>query len=157
MDRNLPVKDIRMRETCFSDLEVPIRVRYCETDKMGVVHHSNYIRYMEIARMAWLEAIGCPFTQIERGETRLMITEISCTYRAPATFDDFLQVHTILEKWNKFRLSFLFLIKKEGRIIAKGGSSLAAVSIEGYPAPLPEILLKRLSEIDVTSSQHEHD
>lgn len=146
-----------MKGPCFPDLEVPIRVRYHETDKMGVVHHSNYIRYMEVARMAWLDALGCPFTRIEGGDTQLMITEISCTYRAPATFDDLLQVHIILERWNKFRLSFLFLIKKEDRVIAKGGSALAAVSNAGYPVPLPEILLERLSELDVTAPQHHHD
>lgn len=136
-----------MNQAALTSLEVPIRVRYGETDKMGIVHHSNYLRYVEVARMELFDRLGCPYTEIESGDAFLVVTRASCTYLSPSTFDDLLHVHIALTRWSKFRLLFRFSIRKENHLVARGETALAAVSRMGAPGSLPENLLERLKEI----------
>ena len=69
-----------------------LRVRYPETDKMGVVHHTNYFVYFEIARLEYLRGLGLPYSELEKDDTQLAVLEAHCKYKAPARFDDLLVV-----------------------------------------------------------------
>ena len=68
------------------------KVQYYETDKMGIVHHSNYIRWMEEARVAFLERIGWSFARLEESGLVSPVTEVSCKYKAPCTFADVITI-----------------------------------------------------------------
>jgi len=78
---------------------VDIRVRYKETDKMGVVYHSNYFTWFEIARIALLDELGCPYADLEKDGFFLPVLSCDATFHQPAFFDDRLTVDdTKLEK-----------------------------------------------------------
>ena len=118
-----------------------IRVRYSETDQMGVVHHSQYPRYFEIARMEQFRGWGCPYGEIEKTGTFLMVIKLECHYRTPAYFDDVLTVKARIHKMTRFRIIHHYLITKEdGKINAQGATTLAAVDRDGLPQLLPEFL-----------------
>ena len=65
-----------------------IRVRYAETDQMGVAHHSAYVPWLEVARVDWLKAVGLDYAEIERGGIFFPVTELRLRYKQPARFDE---------------------------------------------------------------------
>ena len=71
------------------------RVQYYETDRMGVTHHSNYIRFMEEARVAYLEQLGFPYAELERRGVISPVTAVNCKYLATTTFDDRITVRHV--------------------------------------------------------------
>lgn len=75
------------------DLE--IRVRYQETDAMGVLHHANYFTYFEMGRTELLRANGKSYRDLEDGGLLMVIVKIGCNYRRPARYDDVLRLHTV--------------------------------------------------------------
>lgn len=77
--------------------ELTIDVRYYETDQMGIVHHSNYIRYFECGRVDMLEKAGLPLHKIEESGVMLPITGVECRYRVPARFGDRLRIVTFID------------------------------------------------------------
>ena len=125
------------------EIRVPIRVRYGETDQMGIVHHANYLRYFEVARMEHFRAWGYPYAEMERTETYLMIMDMQCKYRSLAYFDEVIQVRAWIHKMTRFRIVHHYEIRNNSkRIVATGKTVLASVSKEGFPIPLPEALGK---------------
>ncbi len=122
-------------------IEIPIRVGYAETDQMGVVHHSNYFRYFEVARMAHFRSHGLPYGDLERDQIFFMILEMHCKCRSPAYFDDVIHVKTWIHRMTRFRIVHHYEIRKQNKqIVATGKTVLASVSKEGFPIPLPESL-----------------
>ena len=87
------------------------KVNYYETDKMGVVHHSNYIRYMEEARCAWLEKIQMPFALLEENNITIPVLGVSCDYKYHATYGDTILVHTFAKEYSGVRLTMGYEIK----------------------------------------------
>lgn len=82
-------------------------IQYYETDKMGIVHHSNYLRFFEEARIHYLKKIGLPYEKIEKNGIISPIVEIHCKYIKPCQFGDKICIQTSLEKYN----GFLFVAK----------------------------------------------
>jgi acyl-CoA thioester hydrolase len=120
------------------EIEITIRVRYSETDQMGVVHHSQYPRYFEIARMEQFRGWGCPYSELEKAGTYFMVITLKCHYRTPAYFDDVLTVKAWIHKMTRFRIIHHYLITKEdGKINTRGATTLAAVDRDGVPQLLP--------------------
>ena len=74
--------------------ESRVRVRYKETDQMGIAHHSNYIVWFEIGRTDLCRAVGIPYAEIERRGYILVVTEISCRFRTPFRYDDEILIRT---------------------------------------------------------------
>ena len=123
------------------EIEVQVRVRYGETDQMGVVHHINYLQYFEVARMEQFRAWGHPYGEIERSGIRLMIIDMQCKIRASAYFDEVLLVKARVHKMTRFRIVQYYEIKNKGeKIIATGRAVMVSVDMEGYPVPLPDDL-----------------
>ena len=89
--------------------DVQIRVRYYETDCMGIVHHSNYIRYYEVARTEMLREFGTTYRQMERDGVMLPVLDVHSSYGAPAYDDDLLTVRVTLAELPK--QSFLKLLE----------------------------------------------
>jgi acyl-CoA thioester hydrolase len=84
--------------------ETTTRVRYAETDQMGVVYHSNYIIYFEIGRTEAMRSLGSAYVELERRGLVLAITEVGAKYHSPARYDDVLTIRTWLRELSKARL-----------------------------------------------------
>ncbi len=80
-------------------------VNYYETDRMGVVHHSNYIRYMEEARTVWLESIGMPFSVLEENNITIPVLCVSCEYKHHVTFGDTIVINLFIKEYNGVRMT----------------------------------------------------
>src|ERR1700760_124186 len=78
----------QMASTMILEQDMPIRVRYQETDAMGVLHHANYFTYFEMGRTELLRANGHNYRTIEEGGIFMVIVDVSCRYRRPARYDD---------------------------------------------------------------------
>lgn len=81
------------------------KVNYYETDRMGVVHHSNYIRYMEEARCAWLDAIGMPFSVLEENGITIPVLAVNCTYKNHVTFNDTIVINLFIKEYSGVRMT----------------------------------------------------
>ena len=123
------------------EIEIPIRVHYYETDQMGVVHHSNYFRYFEEARMEQFRMWGYPYGQIEANGIFLMIIDMECKCRVPAYFDELVFVKAWVHKMTRFRIVHHYEVRNGGKEITTTGKTvLVSVNKEGFPVPLPESL-----------------
>jgi acyl-CoA thioester hydrolase len=122
---------------------IRLRVRYGETDCMGRVYHANYLSYFECGRVELLRQHGFDYARVEREEACFLpVYEASMKFRAPAEFDDELEVWTRLVDYSFVRLTFRYDVVRvrDGVLCAEGKTVLAAVTREGEPRRLPEDL-----------------
>ncbi|MBT3668050.1 MAG: acyl-CoA thioesterase [Opitutae bacterium] len=117
---------------------VDIRVRYKETDKMGVVYHANYFTWFEVARVALLDELGCPYIELEKDGYFLPVLSCGGNFRLPAFFDDRLQVTVKIEKPPLVRIEALYEVKRKDELIATGVTKHAFVSSGGSVVRPPE-------------------
>ncbi len=120
--------------------EVTIRVRYAETDRMGLLHHANYLIYFEQGRTELLRSHGLSYKDLEDQGFLLVLTKIEVKYRWPAHYDDLLTLKTIVTRTTSVRIDHRYELYCEGRLLAEGASTLACVDREGRPQALPDIL-----------------
>lgn len=99
---------------------VEIRVRYAETDKMGIVYNGEYLTYFEVARVEMMRNVGFPYSELERHGYQLPLVESYVNYKSPAYFDDLLQVTANLEFVPSPIMKIKYNIFKDNTIIAKG-------------------------------------
>jgi acyl-CoA thioester hydrolase len=121
--------------------EMTIRVRYAETDQMGVVHHANYLVYFEMGRTEMLRETGIDYRSLEERGYCLVIVKASCRYKAPARYDDEIVLRTTLRRVTPVRIEHSYELIREGVVLAEGDSTLACVDRSGRPQALPEELL----------------
>ncbi len=114
-----------------------LRVRYEETDAMGVVYHANYLRYFEVARVELLRERGVSYAEMERRGYRLAVVEVHAEYRAPARFDDDLRVSCRVERVRSTRIDLGYEVKAGERLLCTGTTVLACIGPDGRPARLP--------------------
>ena len=106
--------------------EVQIRVRYKETDAMGIVHHSNYVNYYEVARTEMLREFGTSYKQLEEQGVMMPVLEVAMQYFTPARYDDLLTVKITLVSLPMVRMCFEHEIyNQQGILINKGRVVLA--------------------------------
>ena len=132
-----------------------IKVRYGETDQMGVVYHGNYAQYFEIARIDWLEKIGFSYKKMEDNGVMLPVVALNTQFKSSALFDDVLTITTELKKIPTAKIEFEYeLHNQNGELLTVGSTVLVFVSKETKrPIKCPEIMLKKiqsLSEITET-------
>lgn len=87
------------------------KVNYYETDRMGVVHHSNYIRYLEEARCAWMESIEMPFSLLEENGITIPVLGVNCTYKYHVTFDDIIIIEPFVKEYSGVRMTVGYNVK----------------------------------------------
>ena len=87
------------------------KINYYETDKMGVVHHSNYIRFLEEARCAWLEQIGMPFDLLEENGITIPVLAVNCEYKYHVTFGDILEIIPHIKEYSGVRMTVGYDVK----------------------------------------------
>ncbi len=80
------------------------KIQYYETDKMGITHHSNYIRFMEEARIDYLEQIGCGYGQMEEAGIVSPVIGVECQYKRPTTFGDEIRIHVEIAEYKRVQL-----------------------------------------------------
>ena len=98
-----------------------LEVRYYETDQMGIVHHSNYIRYFECGRTALLKDIGLPIEKIEQAGVMLPVISVECHYKYPAKLGDTLRVVSIMDEIPRAKLVIKSEIYNEfGKLLCNG-------------------------------------
>ena len=97
-------------------------INYYETDKMGVVHHSNYIRFLEEARCAWMESIGLPFEKLEENGITIPVLGVNCTYKYHVTFGDTILIKLKVKDYTGVRMTVTYEIynKETGKLLATG-------------------------------------
>ncbi len=105
--------------------QTEITVRYAETDCMGVVHHSVYPVWFEIARTDFIKEAGMSYAEMEKSGVMLPVTGISCRYRLPARYDDTLTITAEVTRLTPARIEFAYKVSKKGEaaVIAEGTSS----------------------------------
>ena len=123
--------------------DITIRVRYAETDRMGLLHHANYLVYFEQARTELLRAAGHTYKDLEDGGYLLVLTKFEVRYRSPARYDDLLTVRTTVERTTAVRIDHRYEVLCEGRLLAEATSTLACVDRDGRPQALPDYLRDR--------------
>ena len=103
-------------------ISVREKVRFVETDMMGVVHHSNYFRWFELGRVEYLRQAGVYLLDLMRDGVLFPITEVSCQYKASARFDDFLAIETTMVELSRVKMVFSYQVVREadGLLLAEG-------------------------------------
>ncbi len=124
--------------------ETKIRVEYHHTDQMGIVHHSNYIKFFEVARTEWLRAIGLTYAEMERRGVMMPIVDVAVKYRNPAVYDELISVTAFVDALPMARMTFRYEVRGEdGREIASGSTTLGFIdSVTRRPMRAPQWLLE---------------
>jgi acyl-CoA thioester hydrolase len=117
-----------------------IRVRYAETDAMGIVHHSHFVVWMELGRSDLLRALGQSYAEWEAQGIRLPVNGISLTYRSPARYDEQVQVRTRLKELSRRHVAFSYRIERDGLLLAEGESRHLVAGADGRATLLPDAL-----------------
>lgn len=127
------------------DLEV--RVRYAETDQMGVVYHANYAQYFEIGRVEWLRNQGISYKWMEENGIMLPVVSLTMNYKKPAKYDDILTVTTILKSQTSVKIEFDYEIRnQDGELLTTGYSMLVFIDMKsGRPTLPPDYVTERLN------------
>ena len=124
-----------------------VRVRYAETDRMGVVYYANYLVWFEVGRTEWLRETGWSYREMETEGVALPVIEAHCEYRQPARYDDELDVLTKATRLTQVRMRFDYQVirRPDGVVVASGYTVHAALDPAGRPCRLPERVRAMLS------------
>ena len=122
-----------------------VRVRYAETDNMGVVYYANYFVWFEVARADLLRELGWTYREMEAAGVRLPVIEAQCEYRRPARYDDEVAIRTEGRLTSPVRMEFEYEASVQGQVVANGRTAHAAVSENGRPCRLPDRVLEAFS------------
>ncbi|UOX33912.1 acyl-CoA thioesterase [Flavobacterium sediminilitoris] len=133
-----------MREYQFE-----VRVRYAETDQMGVVYHGNYAQYFEMGRVEWLRNMGISYKWMEENGVMLPVVALNMNYKKPARYDDLLTVKTIFKNQSTVKIEFDYEIYNEKmELLTTGYSMLVFVDMKtGKPCLPPGYITEKLNAI----------
>lgn len=124
----------------LNEHEIEIRVRYQETDAMGVLHHANYFTYFEMGRTELLRANGHDYRRVEEGGIFMVIVDVGCRYRRPARYDDVLRLKTRLNRVTAAKIEHEYELYRGSELLAEARSVLACVDREGRLQRVPDWL-----------------
>jgi acyl-CoA thioester hydrolase len=132
----------------LSQTTCQIRVRYAETDSMGVVYYGNYLTWFEVGRTDLLRQLGQSYRDIEENEgIRLPVVEARCRYHKPARYDDVVSILTRASRPSRAQVQFDYELSRaeDGVLLASGSTLHVAVGKNGKPCRLPQRLEGLLS------------
>jgi acyl-CoA thioester hydrolase len=126
--------------------EIEIRVRYGETDQMGVVYHGNYALYLEMGRIEWLRKLGISYKKMEEDGVMLPVISLQINFKRSACYDDIIKVKTQLKKNPAVRIEFDYeILNSEGEILVEANTILAFIDMNSKkPRRCPEYILDKL-------------
>jgi len=120
-------------------VEAQVRVRYAETDAMGVVHHANYFVWFELGRTEYTRAVGLPYREVEARGVRLVVIEATARFHAPARYDDVVVIRTAVSDVSKATLVFAYEARlPAGTLLVDGQTVHAATDLAGRVRRIPE-------------------
>lgn len=122
--------------------ETQIRVRYQETDNMGVVYYANYLVWFEVARTEYLRAFGIAYTDLEKNGVYLIVASAGCRYKSPARYDDIVRVKTWISETRNTSLKFEYKLHVDERLVATGESVHVFTDRSFKPTRIPEEIKK---------------
>ena len=122
------------------------RVRYGETDQMGVVYHANYLVYFELGRTELIRDLGFPYAQFEEDGIRLPVVSTALRFHNAARYDEEIAVGTRLTEITAVRVRFEYEVRSGDTLLAEGHTVLACVSPEGRPRRFPPAIRQRLEQ-----------
>lgn len=128
-------------------MESKLRVRYAETDSMGIVYHANYLIWMEVGRTDYFRQLGFTYKQLERDyNIHTPVVELNCRYHAPAFYDDDISVQTVLSTANRRLLRFTYKIfrSSDSLLLAEGESVHLVVDTDKRRTVFPDALMQVL-------------
>lgn len=111
--------------------QTTIRVRYVETDQMGIVYNSNYLIWFEVGRTELFRQLGLPYRLFEEQGLGLAVIEATCRYRKPARYDEELIITTVAEEMSARKVVFSYKIHKEDLLLAEGSTVHYFINKEG--------------------------
>ncbi len=117
-------------------------VKYYECDRMGVTHHSNYIRFMEEARVDWLDQLGFGFDKIEAENVFSPVISVTCEYKRPTTFKDVIDIEVNIGKITEMKFDFVYTMRVGGKVVCTAQSSHCFIENNR-----PVAISKRLPEL----------
>ena len=122
-----------------------LRVRYKETDQMGVAYYSNYLVWFEVARTELLREAGHNYSELEKSEGLwLMVVEANCKYKMPAKYDDLLDIYCTVGNIGNTSMSFNYVVKRGSDILAEGMTSHVFTDKTARPKRIPSIIKEAL-------------
>jgi acyl-CoA thioester hydrolase len=129
--------------------EFNVRVRYAETDQMGVVYHGNYAQYFEMGRVEWLRNLGISYKWMEENGVMLPVVSLNINYKKPARYDDLLTVKTIFKSQTSVKIEFDYEIYNEKlELLTIASSTLVFVDMKtSRPTVPPEYVKEKLAKI----------
>src|SRR5947209_8969094 len=113
--------------------EITIRVRYAETDRMGLLHHANYLVYFEQGRTELLRARGLSYKDLEDQGLLLVLIKAEIRYRRPVHYDDLVTLRTTVTRTTAVKIEHRYELLRDGVLLAEGATTLACVNREGRP------------------------
>ena len=122
--------------------EIQIRVRYAETDRMGLLHHANYLVYFEQARTELLRTHHGAYKELEDQGYYLVIAKVEIKYKSPAHYDDVLTIRTTVTRTTPIRIEHKYEVFRDGAVICEGATTLACVDRAGKLQAMPEWLVE---------------
>ncbi len=133
----------------MKEYEFTVRVRYAETDQMGVVYHGNYAQYFEMGRVEWLRNLGVSYKWMEENGVMLPVVSLEMNYKKPARYDDVLRVKTILKSQTSVKIEFDYEIYNEqNQLLTTGYSMLVFVDMKtGRPIVPPSYVSDKIKNI----------
>lgn len=125
-------------------VEAKLRVIYGDTDQMGVVYYANYFRYFEFSRSEYFRAKGGSYAALEKEGSMLPVVEATCTYKAPAKYDDVLVIRADVTELKRASLTFQYEIRREGeeKVLCTGRTVHACIGRDGRPTRIPDAVAR---------------
>jgi acyl-CoA thioester hydrolase len=126
--------------------ELKVRVRYSETDQMGVVYHGNYAQYFEMGRVEWLRNLGISYKWMEDNGVMLPVVSLNINYKKPARYDDLLTIKTVLKSQSTVKIEFDYeILNEKQELLTIANSILVFVDMKtGRPTAPPEYVKEKL-------------
>jgi len=128
--------------------ETTVRVRYAETDMMGIVYHSRYLPWLECSRIQLLDDLGCPYREMEELGVRLPVVEVHCRYRQPARFDDRVRIEAEIREMPRARVNIFYkVVREDGDLLCEASTLHGFMDLDGRPCRPPQKLRDAFEEV----------
>ena len=131
------------RENSGEFVDVPVRVRYADTDLMGVVYHGNYPAFFEVGRSEFMRGKGFTYREFEEMGYRLVVVNMEARYHNSATYDDLINVRTRISELQSRGLTFHYMIYRDGTLIVEGKTKHLCINKDKKPVVIPQYLYIR--------------
>ena len=118
--------------------EIQIRIRYQETDQMGVVYHGNYFTFFEVGRTEYLRSCGCTYRDMETTGVFGVVVKAECVYHKGAKYDDLLTIRTTIKRITRVKIEYEHHVLRDSELLATGHITLAFVDAAGKIQGVPK-------------------